>query len=119
MGHRQGDELIKKAARLIKKSFRPDDIIARIGGDEFAVLIPQGTKKMIESCIQRIKEGMNEGSYDYVADSSEAPKLSMAIGYALSSDNSADIKELFKKADDNMYREKAKQHNHPTGKIFF
>lgn len=119
MGHRQGDELIKKAARLIKKSFRPDDIIARIGGDEFAVLIPQGTKKMIESCIQRIKEGMNEGSYDYVADSSEAPKLSMAIGYALSSDNSADIKELFKNADDNMYREKAKQHNHPTGKIFF
>lgn len=109
LGHQQGDELIKKAARLLKNSFRPDDIIARIGGDEFAVLVTQGKKEMIEDCIKRIKRGMDKGSYDYEAEDRVSPRVSMAIGYAIGSEDSRDIKELFKKADDHMYMEKAKR----------
>jgi diguanylate cyclase (GGDEF)-like protein/PAS domain S-box-containing protein len=109
MGHQKGDELIKKAARILKKSFRPEDIIARIGGDEFAVLVTQGKKKMIVDCIQRIKKAMNESNYESAVGNSMVPKVSMSVGYAISSEHPLDIRELFKKADDLMYMEKAKR----------
>jgi diguanylate cyclase (GGDEF)-like protein/PAS domain S-box-containing protein len=109
MGHQKGDELIKKAAGILKNSFRPEDIIARIGGDEFAVLVTQGKKKMVEDCIRRIKEAMSQSNYEFESENSMLPKVSMSLGYALSSEYSFDIKELFKKADDNMYIEKAKR----------
>ncbi|MCF8037225.1 MAG: diguanylate cyclase, partial [Desulfobacteraceae bacterium] len=103
MGHQQGDALIVAAAEILKKSFRTGDIIARIGGDEFAVLVPRSSPEIITNCIDRLRE--------MIADfRSRRPEmnLSISIGYAIASELPVDTRALFKKADNHMYSEKSK-----------
>ena len=93
--------MIQKAAEILKRSLRASDIIARIGGDEFAVLVPEADEEVIENCVQRIRAVIE-------ADRAQKldPAFSIAIGYALSSEHSVDTNALFKRADDNMYQDK-------------
>ncbi len=104
LGHEQGDLLLNAAARIIKDNIRAIDIAARIGGDEFAILLPRADNKLLEdACIQ-----MRLAVDAYNASHLELP-LSMSIGYAASGtskDELINMNELFREADDNMYREK-------------
>jgi diguanylate cyclase (GGDEF)-like protein/PAS domain S-box-containing protein len=54
-GHAAGDQLIKAAASLLRNTFRPDDLVARMGGDEFAVLLPHADKETTSSVMERIR----------------------------------------------------------------
>lgn len=101
LGHKKGDEYIQKAAESLKRSLRASDIIARIGGDEFAVLVPEADEEVIENCVQRIR-AVIEAYKSQKLD----PAFSIAIGYAPSSEHSVDTNALFKRADDNMYQDK-------------
>lgn len=100
LGHDAGDELLKAAAMVIKESFRQEDIVARIGGDEFAVLLPNSTPELVAQANRRIREAINDYN-----NTKPQHYLSISIGYAIG-DNSAHIGDLFKEADNNMYREK-------------
>ncbi|MDD4122645.1 MAG: diguanylate cyclase, partial [Eubacteriales bacterium] len=53
-GHAAGDELIKKSAKILVRSCRENDIIARIGGDEFIILLPNTSEEKAEKVISRI-----------------------------------------------------------------
>ncbi len=55
-GHKKGDELLVKVANILKKNLRKYDIAARVGGDEFIVVLPGMHKEDAESLIRRIKE---------------------------------------------------------------
>jgi diguanylate cyclase (GGDEF)-like protein len=55
-GHLAGDKYIKKAANIIKSLLRKEDIIARVGGDEFVIVLPNTTNKTAESITKRIRE---------------------------------------------------------------
>ncbi|MBM3700620.1 MAG: PAS domain S-box protein, partial [Actinobacteria bacterium] len=61
-GHQEGDNLLKKVAELMKSFCRREDIIARWGGDEFAVLLPQTQRGYAEEIIARIKEACRKTS---------------------------------------------------------
>lgn len=103
LGHTTGDALIQAAARVISSCFRESDVVARIGGDEFAVLLPDSDASIVESACDRIREAImayNEQQRDLY--------LSVSIGYAVST-GPLRMWELFKEADDNMYREKLRR----------
>ncbi|MTI81105.1 MAG: diguanylate cyclase [Firmicutes bacterium] len=101
LGHRIGDKLLIAAASVIRKCFDKEYVVARIGGDEFAIILPNSIGSDIETAAQRIREEVTV----YNTNNSDL-LLSMSVGYAVSDQPPHDIAVLFKEADNNMYREK-------------
>lgn len=100
LGHDAGDKLLQAAARVIKDSFRQEDLIARIGGDEFAVLLPNCDDDAVKRGHKRIQVAVN--NYNQ-----ENPQLlSISTGFAVGTNEHVSLNNIFKEADNNMYREK-------------
>jgi diguanylate cyclase (GGDEF)-like protein/PAS domain S-box-containing protein len=98
-GHLAGDELIKSAASVLKSSLRDEDILARFGGDEFALILPQTPAVNVEKIIKRIKAESKKVDV-------EGNKLSLGIGFATKTKVEEEIEQIFDQADDNMYKDK-------------
>lgn len=101
LGHEAGDDLLIKAAHVLKESLRDCDFVARIGGDEFAAILYDCSTQGIEGVITRIKNNIV-----LLNSSNPTLPLSISLGYAVRTDASMSLVELFKEADDNMYKEK-------------
>lgn len=101
LGHSTGDKLLRLTADIMKRCFREDDLLFRIGGDEFAILLPKSDLKMVERACSRIRKAVNE----YNNENVELP-LSLSIGFAVSEETNVSLDAVFKEADDAMYREK-------------
>ena len=101
LGHQSGDRIIVNAAELLRQNFRSSDIIARIGGDEFAILLPETSLETIEHMLQRLRQAV----WKYNNSHPEI-RLSMSMGYAVSEEKVSDMQSLFREADDRMYKEK-------------
>ncbi len=97
-GHDAGDKLIKLAARIILAAFRAEDIVARIGGDEFSVLLPATVTSVAEEAIARIL-----GCPEIVSG-----QVSIAFGIA-SAANQDELAAALKLSDQLMYQNKAAQ----------
>ena len=97
-GHQMGDEILKLAAKIISKAFREGDMIARIGGDEFCVLLPRTNYTQVE-----IKAGEILLLIDEFNQGNVSVPLSMSIGFA-SSLNEENIHETYLRADEDMYQ---------------
>ncbi len=98
-GHQKGDELLIRIANILKEVTRDDEIISRIGGDEFVVLMPRTDALGAEKLIKRIKEAVNKEQIDDIV-------VSLALGYAAKSSSSEEMDKVFKEAEDEMYRHK-------------
>ena len=101
LGHDVGDLLLMEAASLLKEQFRASDIVARIGGDEFAVLLPDCPAEMVKEICGRMKQVMINR---FIPDT-KIP-LMMSVGYVTGSCKERPINEMLKDADMNMYKEK-------------
>ncbi len=98
-GHGFGDDLLKTAANLMTDHCRADDIIARVGGDEFEIILPQTGEEQAASVVSRIQNGMQSLRVGPLP-------LSISIGAATRTDFNERIDSVRKKAEDTMYRNK-------------
>lgn len=101
LGHGAGDELLATVAGILGKCFRDSDVVARIGGDEFAVLLPNCPSNVVEDACKRIREMVE----NHRRQQPPVP-ISLSIGWAVKTDSSHTMSEIFKAADNHMYREK-------------
>ncbi len=104
LGHSVGDTILQAVADLLKNIFGQKDVISRIGGDEFAIIISTGSENELAALSQQIRRHI-----DYYNTKNPTVSISMSIGYALGKETPVDLSALFKEADNNMYREKLHQ----------
>lgn len=99
-GHAAGDQLIKAAASLLRNTFRPDDLVARMGGDEFAVLLPHADKETTSSAMERVRNAEMR---------LRAENGPIQVRFSLGSDTATipnEIDGLLNQADMRMYEDK-------------
>ena len=98
-GHKEGDELLRSVADLMKSFCRKEDIVARWGGDEFAILLPQTPKDYAEDIIERIREACKKTARRKIP-------ISISLGLAMKGNKEQDINSIISEAEDNMYTSK-------------
>ena len=106
MGHKTGDGLLVVIAGIITDACRQGDVVARIGGDEFAAILPHCTVEVIEQVSARIRQV----TAAYNSQNPELP-LSLSLGWSVKPGKHLDANRLFHNADDEMYREKVNNHD--------
>ena len=95
-GHLEGDRVLREIADTIKANVRDSDLVARYGGDEFAIILPGMGYERCRSVVDRLSEAIVElGYFDHVS-----------IGAALYPEEANTAEELVNLADTRMYREK-------------
>ena len=98
-GHKNGDELLIKTARILEKNLRDNDILAKIGGDEFILLLPQTDNEKAHDIFKSIKNVTNKTKDD------ELP-VSLGGGISTKKNMEQSIEDIWTKADDNMLQNK-------------
>ncbi|MEE8597114.1 MAG: diguanylate cyclase [bacterium] len=103
LGHHEGDKALKEIANVFRKTFRESDIIARMGGDEFAILAIESREGSVEILIKRLQKTLQEDNSKKKRDYT----LSLSIGTAYYDfANPCTIDELLNMADAMMYKQK-------------
>ena len=97
-GHKMGDQLLICVAEILKKACRKDDIIARVGGDEFSIIFPKTDEADTDMIIQRINKLISQ---------EKIGPLDFSIAFSSETKNDDEsIDSIIKIAEDRMYRKK-------------
>lgn len=101
-GHREGDLALVRVADVLEESFRESDIVARLAGDEFAVLAPEASDQNLEMLVQRLRAKLDKANADETRY-----ELSISVGAArFDPEHPLALGELMAEADRAMYAEK-------------
>lgn len=104
-GHVEGDELIREISEMLRASLRESDIVSRMGGDEFLIILPECGIEGAAKVMKRLKETI--GLYNEVSQKNYRASVSFGISEFSPSDEMT-IKDLLAEADNKMYVMKKK-----------
>jgi diguanylate cyclase (GGDEF)-like protein len=102
-GHAAGDEVIKAAARVSQDAVREIDFVARIGGEEFAILLPGSTVEQAAATAERLRELVIAEKVFYQG---KELAFTASFGVAELKDGDQSFEALLQRADEMMYRAK-------------
>jgi len=100
LGHAEGDKLLQRTAEILRLAFRGEDIVARIGGDEFAMILPSTNEAGAAAIVGRLRNLLDEHNKSYP----DLP-LKLSIG-AATVDRGTRLAVALAEADEKMYQEK-------------
>ena len=107
-GHAAGDDLIQQVSQRLVDTVRRQDTVARVGGDEFAILLPGLSDQLsIDQLAQRSLEAMSRPFIVF----GEEVETSASIGIAMAPEHGDSYDELLSRADEAMYRAKGRGRN--------
>lgn len=98
-GHAEGDKLLIQVATVLSKECRTTDIVARVGGDEFIILMPKTTGTEAEAQISKIYRVIGQEEMDSVV-------VSISVGYGTKVRKQTSIGSVISKAEEQMYMRK-------------
>lgn len=101
-GHAVGDRLIQAVADCLRRGCRVDDILARVGGDEFALILPRTSAADARKVIMRIRAG-------FPKEPICGAVVSASLGYAAKTGRDQPLDDVLKAADEMMYERKQKE----------
>jgi diguanylate cyclase (GGDEF)-like protein len=102
-GHQEGNHALVDTANILRDSFRQSDILARIGGDEFAMFVTDATQNTVKTVTHRLQQKLDLCN----TDPSRRYQLSFSVGIvAAGGADRCDIEELLRQADVAMYEKK-------------
>lgn len=104
-GHSTGDRVLRIVGRFLQQNIRDIDIIARFGGEEFVILLPEADKNEARTVSERLRYNLENLNRD------DCPSLTLSLGIAAFPKDGIDIEELIIKADAAMYAAKQSGRN--------
>lgn len=108
-GHDAGDLVLKAFAELANKSFREYDIVARVGGEEFAVCLPNASVEEAMQACERFRERV--ANYNFANSDSQAINITTSIGITSNEGQVLNLEDLIKSADQALYQAKSEGRN--------
>jgi len=100
-GHKVGDAVLVAAAKLLREQTRACDVPARIGGDEFAVILPEADKRGALAAARRITAAVKHGVL--CEDSGVSVRLTLSVGISGFPWGGDDVDAVMRSADENLY----------------
>lgn len=107
-GHISGDEVLRQIAMIVKQHVRSDDIAARIGGEEFAVLLPESDATATAAFAERLRAAVEAVTF---SPGGECQKITVSIGVAALAHPQGSRPSLMAAADAALYRAKREGRN--------
>ncbi len=100
-GHPSGDEALRQISQCLRSNIRKGDFLARIGGDEFAILLPNTGYEAADRVGKQIRECV--GHNDILLPQGDIFHITVSYGFAVFPDNALTIEDLIEKADRSLY----------------
>ena len=104
-GHLEGDGALRRFAGAVRSALlHADDLLARPGGEEFIVFLPNATAEQARGVAERVTERVR--SAEILHEDAPGGRLTVSVGVATVCEDDADIEDVLRRADDSMYQAK-------------